>query len=106
MVAVASGKQDAVDARDLVGLVEQIGTLAYRYQRSNVVEEIDEEEHKDDFQKPIRKVAGRSSLKAVREVAQTVPVWAHFALGGEPIPVVARMPINIGRRSANANRRR
>ena len=50
MVATASEKQNAVDARDLVGLVEQVGLLADRHQGADVVEQVDEQEDEDDLE--------------------------------------------------------
>src|ERR1035438_7659502 len=43
------GKQDAVEARDLTHLVEQVGLFAHGHQGADVVEEVDEEEDAYDL---------------------------------------------------------
>ena len=100
------GEQDAVDARNLAHLVEQVRLLADRHQGADVVEQIDEQEdennlHEADAQRARDiQLAGGSG-----QIAQAVGLRRPFGDAGEQSRrcVVARMPISMAARTRQAS---
>src|ERR1017187_4253115 len=78
------GEQDAVEARDLPHLVEEVGLFAYSHQGADVVEQIDEEEDEDDLQEADAQGGGDIEFAGGGgQIAQAVGLRRPFGDAGE-----------------------